>query len=38
MEMSDDKFAEIVKKVIRLIAEKDPVKHAEVAKERATWQ
>ena len=31
--MSDSEFAEIVKKVIRLIAEKDPIKHAKIASE-----
>jgi len=31
--MSDAEFAKIVKKVIRLIAEKDPIEHAKIAKE-----
>ena len=33
MEMSDEDFAKIVKKIIRLISTRDPVKRAEIAKE-----
>ena len=31
--MSDEKFEQIVKKVIKLITTRDPKKHAEIAKE-----
>ena len=34
MEITDDKFAEIVKKVLKLITTRDPAKHAGIAKER----
>ena len=33
MEMSDEKFEQIVKKVLKLITTREPQKHAEMAKE-----
>lgn len=33
MEMSDEKFLKIVRKIVKLISTRDPVKRAEIAKE-----
>lgn len=32
-ELTDERFRQIVKKVIRLIATRDPIEHAKIAKE-----